>query len=53
MFGFILLINMRNFDFESCQNTLLIFDKKGYGVRFNMSHGKMSDLSHFHGLGSL
>ena len=34
LFGFTLVIKLRNFDFESYQNTLIFFDKKRYGVRF-------------------
>ena len=34
LFGFTLVIKLINFDFESYQNTLIFFDKKRYGVRF-------------------
>ena len=34
LFGFTLVIKLRNFDFESHWNTLIFFDKKRYGVRF-------------------
>ena len=34
LFGFTLVIKPRNFDFESHWNTLIFFDKKRYGVRF-------------------
>ena len=34
LFGFTLVVNLRNFDFESHWNTLIFFDKKRYDVRF-------------------
>ena len=34
LFGFILVIKLRNFDFEGHWNTLIFFDKKRYAVRF-------------------
>ena len=34
LFGFTLVIKLRNFDFESHGNTLTFFDKKRYGVGF-------------------
>ena len=34
LFGFTLVIKLRNFNFESHWNTLIIFDKKRYVVRF-------------------
>ena len=34
LFGFTSVIKVRNFDFESHWNILIIFDKEGYGVRF-------------------
>ena len=34
LFGFTLVIKMRNFDFESHGNSLIFFDKKRYDVRF-------------------
>ena len=34
LFGFTLVIKPTNFDFESHWNTLIFFDKKRYGVRF-------------------
>ena len=34
LFGFTLVIKLRNFDFESHWNTLIFFDKKIYDVRF-------------------
>ena len=34
LFGFNIVTKLRNFDFESHQNTLTFFDKKGYSVRF-------------------
>ena len=43
MFGFTLVIKLRNFDFESHWNTLIFFDKKDMTSDLNISHGKMSD----------
>ena len=34
LFGFTLVIKLRNVDFENHLNTLIFFDKKRYGVRF-------------------
>ena len=34
LFGFTLVIKLRNFDFEIHQSTLIFFDKKRYDVRF-------------------
>ena len=34
LFGFTLVIKLRNFDFESHWNILIFFNKKRYGVRF-------------------
>ena len=34
LFGFTLVIKLRNFDFERHQNTLMFFDKKKYIVIF-------------------
>ena len=34
LFGFTLVIKLRNFDFESHWNILIIVDKEIYGVRF-------------------
>ena len=34
LFGFTLVIKLRNFDFESHWNISLFFDKQRYGVRF-------------------
>ena len=34
LFGFTLVIKLRNFDFESHWNISLFFDKERYGVRF-------------------
>ena len=42
LFGFILVIKLRNFGFESQWSTLICFDKKRYGVRLNMSHDFVS-----------
>ena len=38
LFGFTLVIKLRNFDFESYWNSLVFFDKKKYNKK------KMSDL---------
>ena len=35
LFGFILVIKLRTFNFESHWNTLIFFDEKRYGVRFD------------------
>ena len=34
LFGFTLVVKLRNFDFESSWNTLILFDKKIYDVIF-------------------
>ena len=34
LFGHTLVIKLRSFDFESHSTTLIFFDKKRYGVRF-------------------
>ena len=34
LFGFTLVIKLRNFDFKSHGNILINFDKERYGVRF-------------------
>ena len=34
LFGFILVIKLRNFDFESHCNALIFFDIKTYSLRF-------------------
>ena len=34
LFVFTVVINLRNFDYESHKNTLTFFDIKRYGVRF-------------------
>ena len=48
LFGFTLVIKLRNFDFESHRNTLLFLNKKEDMLSdFNMSHGKMSDFVSF------
>ena len=53
LFGFMLVIKLRNFDFQSHWNTSKIFDKKDLVSDLNMPHRKMPDLCHFHCLGSL
>ena len=47
LFGFTLVIKLRNFDFERHQNTLMFFDKKNILSYLNMSHEKMSDFVSF------
>ena len=47
LFGFTLVIKLRNFDFESHLNTLIFFDKKDMVSDLNMCHGKMSDYASF------
>ena len=52
LFGFTLVIKVRNSDFESHGNTLICFDKKKDMVsHLDMSHGKMSDFVSFPLLG--
>ena len=34
LFGFTLIMKLKDFDFESHRNTLIFFDKKRYNVRF-------------------
>ena len=34
LFGFTLVIKLRNFDFKSHLNVFIFFDKERYGVRF-------------------
>ena len=46
-FGFILVIKLINFDFESHWNTFISFGKKNMVPDLNMSHRKMSDLVSF------
>ena len=46
LFGFDLVIKLRNFGFESHWNTLIRFDYKKVSD-LNMSHGKMSDFVSF------
>ena len=43
LFGFTVIIKLRNFNFESHLNTLIFFDKKEIMLDLNMSHKKMSD----------
>ena len=47
LFGFTLIIKLRNSDFESHWNTLIYFVKKDMLSDLNMSHGKMSDFVSF------
>ena len=39
-FGFTLVIKLGSFDFESQGNTLIFFDKKRYGVRYEYAPWK-------------
>ena len=41
--GLTLVIKLRNFDFGSHWNVLILFDKKDMASDLNMTHGKMSD----------
>ena len=43
LFGLIVDIKLRNFDFKSHWNTWIFLDKKDMISDLNMSHGKMSD----------
>ena len=47
LFGFTLVIKLRNFGFESHWNTLVFFDKKNMVSDLNMSLGKKSDFISF------
>ena len=47
LFGFNIVMKLGNFDFESHWNTLIFFDKKTYGVRFEYVPWKMSDFFSF------
>ena len=40
LFGHTLVIKLRSFDFESHSTTLIFFDKKRYGVRFEYAPWK-------------
>ena len=51
LFGFPLVLQLRNFDLESHWNTLTFFDEKIYDVDLNMSRGRMSDFLSFPLLG--
>ena len=51
LFGFTLVIKLRNFDFECYWNTLFILGNKDMLSDLNISHGKMSDLVSFPLLG--
>ena len=44
LFGLILVIKLRNFNFESHWNILVFLDKKKMVSDLNMSYGKMPDL---------
>ena len=46
LFGFTLTINLKNFDFESHWNTLILFDQK-LMADLNMSCKRVSDLVKF------
>ena len=51
LFGFVLVIELRNFDSDSHWNTLIFFDKKDTASELNISRWKMSDLLSFPFLG--
>ena len=53
LFWFILVIKLRNFEYEINWNTLIFFDKKYVVSDLNMSHAKMSDFVYFNCLGLL
>ena len=40
LFGFTLVIKLRNFGFESHSNTLIFFDKNRYAARFECAQWK-------------
>ena len=55
LFGFTLVMKLRNFDFESHWNTLIFFNEEDMTSdlnNLNMSHGKMSDFVLFPLFGS-
>ena len=52
LFGFNVVIKLRNVDFESHWNTLIFFDKKDIVSDLSLSRGKMSDFVSFPFLGS-
>ena len=47
LFGFTLIIKLRNFNFDSHLDTLMLFDKKDMRSHLYVSHGKMSDFVSF------
>ena len=47
LFGFTLVIKLRNYDFKCHWNNLIYFEKKDMLPDLNMSHGKMSDFIPF------
>ena len=51
LFGFTLVIKLRNSDFESHWNALIFLDKKYMTSDLNMPHGKMADFVSFPLLG--
>ena len=51
LFWFTLVMNMKNFNFESHWNTLIFLTKKDMVSDLNMSHGKMYDFISFPSLG--
>ena len=51
LFGFMLVIKLRSFDFESHWNTSKNFDKKDLVSDLNMPHRKMPDFVSFPLLG--
>ena len=53
LFTYTLNIILKNFDFESHEDTLIFFDKKRYNVRFEYVPNKCLILFRYHYLGSL
>ena len=47
LFGFTLIIKLRNLDFESHWNTWIFYDKNDRMLDLNMPHGKMSGIVSF------
>ena len=47
LFGFTVVIRLRNFDFESHWNIWIFFDKKDMVSNLNIFYGKMSDFVSF------
>ena len=52
LFGFTLVIKLKNVDFKGHWNTLILFDKKDMASDLNMPHEKCLISFHPHCLGS-